>query len=220
MDVKKLLETAIRNVEDSRPRTLQVALGPSAAGGCERRAWLQLKGAPEVNVTEQMPAWMGSGIHALIAEGMEMENTFGDRYLIEHKVERDGLVGNCDLFDTQEGAVVDWKSTKKNGLRYFPKPQQIWQVQLYGWMLSGMGHTVNTVSLAAIPRDGVLGDVKIHTEPYDESVALEALEWLRRVQASEEMPEPIDLSGKPMNEKNLCMAYCPFWSVDGSVCPR
>lgn len=213
IDVKKLLETAISNVEDSRPRNLQKSIGPSSLGGCSRKVWLQLQGQKPVNETERMAAWMGTAIHAAIAEGLKMDNLFDEPFLIEHPVERDGIIGNVDLFVKEYGAVVDWKSTKKSGVRYFPKDQQVWQVQVYGWMLTGMGYDVKTVSLCAIPRDGVLKDVVVHTEPYDEAKALEAIKWLEDIKATDEAPAP------EMKAAQFCQSYCQFWTPDGSVCP-
>jgi hypothetical protein len=207
MDVQKLFDMAVSNVENSKPRNHQKAIGPSALGGCKRRVWLQLQDAPKTNETERLPSWMGTAIHEVIAEGIKMDDPFGDRYLIEHRVEREGMFGSVDFFDPETGAVVDWKTIKKSGARYFPKEQQRWQVQVYGWMLAGQGHDVQTVSLVGIPRDGTSSDVVIHTEPYDETVALEALEWLEGVKGLEEAPDP------EMPAKTFCAAYCDYFGA-------
>jgi hypothetical protein len=42
------------------------------------------------------------------------------------------------------------------------------------------------VSLVAIARDGDERDVKVHTEDYNESIALEALGWLAAVKEAAE----------------------------------
>ena len=44
-------------------------------------------------------------------------------------------------------------------------------------------------ALVGIPRDGDERAIKIHTETYDESIALEALEWLAEVKRFTEAPE-------------------------------
>ena len=64
---------------------------------------------------------------------------------------------------------------------YFPTTQQRWQVQTYGYLLAKNGHDVKRVSLVAIARDGDERDIKVHTEDYDESVALQALNWLAAI---------------------------------------
>jgi hypothetical protein len=216
MNGVKYLETAISNVENSRARNLQKEIGPSALGGCARQVWYQLQDTPKQQETESLATFMGTAIHKEIAEGLKIQDVFGDELLIEQAIERDGLKGNVDLFVKSTGEVIDWKSSKKstfNSKRWpWPSEKNIWQVQVYGWMLTGMGYDVKTVTLVGIPRDGLLAETVEHSMPYDESIALKALDWLRGVQEASEAPAP---------EKRAalwCSKYCDYFTPDGSVC--
>jgi RecB family exonuclease len=124
------------------------------------------------------------------------------------EVQRGEMMGHVDLFDKLQGAVVDYKTTTKKNVKYFPSKQQRWQVQVYGWLLSEE-HQVKTVNLVAICRDGDEDDIRVHSEPYSEEMALEALEWLAEVKARETAPPP----EKPAR---FCKHYCGFF---GGACP-
>ena len=116
------------------------------------------------------------------------------------------MKAHVDLFIPSTGAVIDWKTSKIKNLSYFPSKQQRWQVQVYGYLLSKNGHNVKTVNLVAIARDGAEKDVKVHTEPYDESIALEAFEWLANVKASQTLPEP-------EKDQSFCKDYCQYYDA-------
>ena len=132
----------------------------------------------------------------------------GESSLIELEVEADGLMGHVDCYDKEEKSVMDWKTTTKKNMSKFPTDQQKMQVQLYGYLLTCNGYEVDTVTLVAIPRDGNELDIRQHSEPYDESVALSGLEWLHNVRHMQEPPAP-------EKHKRFCQDYCGFF---GSVC--
>ncbi len=52
--------------------------------------------------------------------------------------------------------------------------------------------------------------VKVHTEDYDEAMALEALSWLEAIKASDTAPEP-------EREENYCKFYCKFYDASGQL---
>ena len=190
-------------------RSKQRAVGPSEIGGCARKVWHRIDGTPVTNPgTLSLAANLGTAIHSWIEEKLS-----GDaRYLLETKVERDGIVGHVDCFDIEQGEVIDWKTLKLSGVPYFPSKQQRWQVQVYGWLMS-VGHEVKSVCLVGIPRDGNDNQIVTHTEPYDEAVALEALAWLHNVRTSWEKP-------KPEKPKKFCRDYCEFFDPTGLTgCP-
>ena len=116
------------------------------------------------------------------------------------------MKAHVDLFVPSTGAVIDWKTSKVKNLSYFPSKQQRWQVQVYGYLLAKNGYDVKTVNLVAIARDGAEKDVKVHSEPYDESVALEALNWLAAVKASTTLPEP-------EKDASFCKDYCQYYDA-------
>ena len=121
------------------------------------------------------------------------------------------MKAHVDLFIPETGDVVDWKTTKAKNLAYFPSKQQRWQVQVYGYLLdkSGKGKP-QRVNLVAIPRDGDERDIKVHSEPYDENIALEALNWLEAIKASEEAPAP-------ERDESYCKFYCKYFDASGEI---
>jgi 3D (Asp-Asp-Asp) domain-containing protein len=153
---------------------------------------------------------MGTAIHAAIEEAIGHLDPDGKDYLVETSVEHGDMKAHVDLFIPSTGAVIDWKTSKVKNLSYFPSKQQRWQVQIYGYLLAQNGHTVNTVNLVAIARDGAEKDVKVHSETYDEDIALEALEWLTEVKAMATVPEP-------EKDESFCKLYCQYYDASGEV---
>jgi hypothetical protein len=217
-DLGELLVKSLKGYDKQRDRSQQVELGPSSIGGCRRRAWHELKQTPETNSdTESLAAILGTFIHGGIEKAIRREDPFGDNFMIEIEVQHGNLKGHCDLFIKDKGIVVDWKTTKVKSLRYFPSKQQRWQVQIYGWLLTQMGHTVNHVSLVAIPRDGEMADIKVHIEPYDSLVAEAGLSWLEELKliVAEDLAPP-----EPEESLFFCTKYCSYYDPTGEVgCP-
>ena len=206
-DPKELLLNALRAGDAKRSRSTQVQIGPSELGGCRRKVWYRLNDQPETNDNEmKLAAIMGTAIHAAIEEAL-VDNK---DVLIETEVEYNGMKAHVDCFVPGTGDVIDWKTSKVKNLSYFPSTQQRWQVQTYGYLLAKNGYDVKRVSLVAIARDGDERDVKVHTEDYDEAMALEALGWLEAIKASEVAPEP-------EREENYCKFYCKFYDASGQL---
>jgi hypothetical protein len=214
IELQELLSKSLNAYDKNRDRSKQVEIGPSSVGGCRRQVYYHLTEQPITNEeTESLAAILGTFIHAGISEAVKREDPFGDNFVIEKGVEFDGLKGHVDLYIRDAGLVVDWKTTKKKSLRYFPSDQQRWQVQLYGWLLSNNGESVKEVALVAIPRDGDMADIRVHREPYDEAIAAEALTWLSDVVAKAEVrdiPAPEKYAG-------FCAAYCRFYDATGEI---
>jgi CRISPR/Cas system-associated exonuclease Cas4 (RecB family) len=208
MDIKEFLIKALHEKENNRPRSTQVQIGPSELGGCRRKVWYRLNNQPETNETElKLASIMGTAIHGAIEEALKKNPDL----LIETSVEYNGMKAHVDLFIPETGDVVDWKTTKYKNLSYFPSQQQRWQVQTYGYLIekSGKGK-VRNVNLVAIARDGDERDIKVHSEPYDEKVALEALNWLEAIKASDVAPEP-------ERDESYCKFYCKFYDASGEM---
>jgi len=216
MEIKKMLVGSLAAHDEQRDRSQQVDIGPSSVGDCKRRVFMQITQAPKVNQTEKLAAIMGTFIHSGIAEAIKREDPFGDNFMIEQEFAVDGLRGHCDLYIKDAKQVVDWKTTKKKSLRYFPSLQQRMQVQLYGYLISENGYPVENVSLVAISRDGSAEDIREHTEPYDPEIAKQGLDWIadiRQMVDNGEVPEP---------EKDVffCRSYCDFYDETGvNGCP-
>jgi hypothetical protein len=66
------------------------------------------------------------------------------------------------------------------------------------------------VHLVAIPRDGDERDVKVHSEKYDTSIALEALSWLAGIKESQTPPEP-------EKDESYCKFYCKYYDASGEM---
>ena len=192
-------------------RDRQRQVGPSEIGGCRRKVWHRIQGTPTTNPgTLRLASSLGTAIHSWIEE--EVASGFPDRYLLETRVERDGIRGHVDCFDTERAQVVDWKTIKLSGIPYFPSKQQVWQVQVYGWLMSSV-RPVESVCLVGIPRDGTDRDIVTHVEPYREAVALEALAWLEEVRGRVEAP-------RPEKKRSFCKDYCGFYDPTEIVgCP-
>lgn len=149
---------------------------------------------------------MGTAIHKAIERAFDVADPFSERYLREVEVTSAGLMGHVDLYDIEARTVTDWKTTTKKNLRYFPSQQQRTQIHLYGYLLSQNGYPVETVQLIAIVRDGNETDVRQHSEPYDEDLALGGIAWLADVAGSQIPPEP-------EKRVSFCRDYCEFWSL-------
>jgi hypothetical protein len=206
MKIDEMLMKALTSYDNNRARSQQVEIGVSQIGGCRTQVWLQLQDAERTNDTLKLPALMGTAIHKMIEEALSAD---WNEYEMEREVEYDGLKGHIDLYVPSIGAVVDWKTTKLKNLDYFPSKQQRWQVHLYAFLLSKNGETPKTVTLVGIPRDGDERHIKIHTENYDEQMAMDALLWLADVKERTESPAP------ERHAAQFCQHYCPYF---GDVC--
>ena len=212
MNPKELLLTVLHEKDANKSRSKQTQVGPSEIGGCRRKVWYRLNDQPETNFQlKKLAAIMGTAIHSEIEKSIEAVDPKGEKYWVETEVEYDGIKAHIDLFIPETGSVVDWKTVKVKNLSYFPSAQQRWQVQVYGYLLEKSGKAkVKDVNLVAIARDGDESDVRIHTEPYDEVMALEALQWLNNVKALTEAPAP-------EKDANFCKSYCQYYDASGEM---
>lgn len=206
-DPKELLLHVLHSKDASRDRSKQTQVGPSEIGGCRRKVWYRLNAQPETNENQsKLAAIMGTAIHAAIEEAIGALDPDGKEYLVETEVAHGDMKAHVDLFVPSTGAVIDWKTSKIKNLSYFPSKQQRWQVQVYGYLLSKNGYDVKTVNLVAIARDGAEKDIKVHSEPYDEAIAMEAFDWLADVKLSKTLPEP-------EKDQSFCKDYCQYYDA-------
>ena len=201
--IKDTLISKLTDQDKERPRSVQVRVGPSEIGGCSRRVWHKLQGTEVTNPdTLRLAAIMGTAIHAMI------EDVFADdpRYLVETEVEVDDVMGHIDLIDTETNTIWDWKTTTKSSMHYFGSEQQKMQVHLYGYLANENGIRIDHVGLVGIARDGNENDIVEVVEPYDEEIALNALDKYYRIMNKTEAP-------RPEKEANFCASYCPFYGA-------
>lgn len=209
MDIANNLIKTITLAKNQSERSLQKEIGPSEFGGCKRKTWLRLNNQPITNPdTLMLASVMGTAIHSYIQDAYRRVDPWEERYLLEKEWKHENLMGHVDLYDKQEKMVVDWKTTKKTGLRYFPSKQQRWQVQLYGYLLTMNNMPVEKVVLVAIPRDGDERDIVYHEEDYNPDVVAEAFAWMDSITNAEFSPAP---------EKDVafCQFYCNFYDKTG-----
>ena len=206
-DIKALLLDALKAGDAKRSRSTQVQIGPSELGGCRRKVWYRLNDQPETNDNElKLAAIMGTAIHTEIEKSL----SGNPDVMLETEVEYNGMKAHIDCFVPSTGDVIDWKTSKIKNLGYFPSTQQRWQVQVYGYLLAKNGHKVERVSLVAIARDGDERDVKVHTEEYNEAMALEALNWLSAIKDSADAPAP-------ERDESYCKFYCKYYDASGQM---
>jgi hypothetical protein len=77
-----------------------------------------------------------------------------------------------------------------------------------GWRLysEATGIDATIVNGVAIVRDGNETDIRQHSEPYDEEIALGGIAWLAAVEASQTPPEP-------EKHRIFCRDYCEFFDM-------
>jgi len=195
--VRDELLWAITDAITNHPRSQQVRIGPSEIGvACARRIGYKLLNLPEVN--DRGVPWyptIGTAMHTWL-EGVfaDLNDKLGhaDRFLLENKVDvgevaGQAITGSCDLFDTVTGTVVDWKVVGGKRLRAYkddgPGEQYRIQAHLYGRGWQRAGHTVQNVAVMFLPRDRELKNAYFWTEPYDEQIAVKALQRLGAIQS-------------------------------------
>jgi len=204
MDIQTFVNALIKT-DDDRSRSKQTAIGVSQLGGCRRKVWHQIQSHEGKNPTLRLASIMGTAIHEAIENSLSNHVTA----LYEHRVEIEGYPpATIDFYDPETKAVWDWKTITLKNVPYFQSQQKKWQVMVYAYLLTLDGFEVETVNLLGIPRDGNENDLIAWSMPYDESVALEALAWLKDLESRTEAPAP-EMSGV------FCQSYCPFF---GDLC--
>jgi hypothetical protein len=233
---KTRIQTVVRQYASESPRSTQRAIGPSQIGEtCDRRVMYQLLDMEpsKTDSGDPWPAVVGTAVHAWLANAFEAENerTGKLRYLVETKVKlTDGIGGTCDLFDLYEREVIDHKVLGTTTMRKIKSgnipPRYRTQLHLYGYGFTLAGLDVSTVSLALYPRSGWLDDLYRWSEPYDESVAVSAMDRLANLTTAAyalKLDERMDLWSMVPAQPGADCTWCPFWRpgvpVDGHGCP-
>lgn len=214
------------------PRSQQLAIGPSEIGvECDQQLARTLAAMPQVNF--RFDPWagiVGTGIHSWMQQAV-------DRYLEEHVVLQgdvngptwvtetrvsadENISGSSDLYT---GDVVDYKSAaadkikkmKEGDVSLIPMQYRV-QGHIYGLGNVRAGRKVRDIVLVFLPRNGLITNMFIHREPYDELIAFKALDRLYRL--VDEM-NALGLPEKPENWGAVTMApgpgcwYCGFFKA-------
>lgn len=217
------------------PRSLQSAIGPSEIGiECRRRLAYKLLDWPQANINrDQWPSTIGTAVHAWMADTYDTLNRqlSRTRYLIEQRVQIPGLPrgGSCDLYDTEQGDVIDWKVTSLDRIRKYRRsgPGQQYQVQSHtyglGWLLAG--YQPRNVAVVFLPRGGRIDDLYVWSEPFNPALAAEYLTRLESIRTSlitvdpERYPERWALFATADSYCTYCPFYLPHSTDLGTGCP-
>lgn len=214
-DIPTLILQGIRDFSASRPRSLQTAVGPSQLGSpCDHCLTAALVGWEK----QQDEAWLpliGTAVHALLLDEVAGAWETGGRYedggtwgewLTEHRVSVGTLAGaevggNADLFHIPSGTVIDLKvvgaATLNEAKRHGPAQTYRVQTQLYGRGFARAGYAVNQVCIAYLPRNSMrLSDAYFDIRPYDESIAVAALERAAKLLHMAKAIEAISLAAR------------------------
>jgi hypothetical protein len=180
---------------DNAPRSQQVAIGPSEIGHpCDRRLAYKLNDHPRINSGRL--AWkpaIGTAVHAWKQEIVERWNWAnpmtdgGPRFIVEGRVhvgEAGGrpISGSSDVYDRLTATNGDYKIVGGDRLRHYrehgPGHQYRVQAHAYGRGYALLGYPMRWVAIWFLPRDREFDKSYFWYEPYDEQIALDALERL------------------------------------------
>ncbi|MGW6260345.1 hypothetical protein [Streptomyces sp. NPDC055085] len=203
-------------------RSQQSTMGPSEVGSpCDRRLAMSLLRYRPVNPGgDNWASWVGTQIHPGIEEMFVWADAGSGRYAPELKLIYPNVYvpkGTSDLLDRTLLMIVDWKAMgqwSRNKLKT-KGPSRTYRVQthVYGYGARLKGEKVNDVAIAALPRDASsLDDMYVWTEPYNPTVAREALERVDRI-AHLVIQEPGEVA------RDLNPAMSPYeLDIDNSEC--
>jgi hypothetical protein len=180
----------------NQPRSLQKRIGPSEIGmQCNVALLHKLAGSDEPKRTNEYP-WkptVGTAVHDYLEKAFDRigkQGLYPGRYLTERKVTvgevgGQAITGSTDLYDTVERAVIDHKAVGESSMNKYRRsgPSNLYRIQAHaygkGWEDAGMKPEL--VVVAFLPRDGELSDTWFWSEPYDRSVAEQALAHLNEL---------------------------------------
>ncbi|MUL39604.1 hypothetical protein FZ103_00145 [Streptomonospora sp. PA3] len=204
------------------PRSQQTALGPSEIGiECARRIGYKLLGTEEINPGGGWLPTVGTAVHAWLAEQFEAANyRYGWlRFMVEQRVtvgtiNGQPVTGTCDLYDRATATAIDFKIQGKTSLqklrRHGATGEYRVQGHAYGRGWAAAGHPVERVAVWGLPRnEPSLSGAVFASEPYDESVATDAL---ARVEGIASLASSMGAEALPLlpTADSYCQ-YCPFF---------
>lgn len=182
---------AYSNRRSSDNRGAQSTLGPSEIGTpCDRRLAMSLLQIPPVNPGgDGWASFVGTAIHAALADMFLWANGNSGRYEVEMPLRFPSVLvpkGTGDLLDRSMLMFVDHKcqgSWSRNKLKTSgPGDTYRAQVHTYAYGATLRGEVVEHVAIISWPREASnLDDLYTWTEPYNPSVAHEALARVDRI---------------------------------------
>lgn len=235
-ELRRDLTDVILWAERGSERSQQRATGVSELSACYRRLGYRIAGVPATAPdTDPWPAIVGTGIHLWLEDGVtryEREHRLG-RWHTEMTVHpHPDVPGHTDLYDAETFTVIDYKSKGTEEMREIRKgadidPDYVQQANLYGLGHRRAGRRVDHVALVFVPRGGWLSGMYVWSAPYDESIALGALDRRNRVEAGiayyNVAAQPENWQKFPATPSKGC-SWCPWYNpdvatADGHGCP-
>lgn len=233
-DPELVMTAYLATIEEAiatHPRSQQKRLGPSEVGmDCPRRLAYKLAGFDERPSAPNWKATVGTAVHAWLERAFsptdEEEATGLSRWVTEHRVDvgeipgYGHITGSCDLYDRCTGIVLDHKVVGPTQLRKYksngPSKQYRCQAHLYarGWTREGLPAT--HVAICFLPRNGDLREAFLWHEPYDEQIAVEALNRLAGIWTLLQLQGRQAIAAAPTADQ-YCL-NCPFFKA-GSTDP-
>lgn len=214
--------------QTSDNRSAQTTLGPSEIGSpCDRRIVMSLLGMPAVAPGgDGFAAWLGTQAHAGVAQMLEWASGRSGRYVVEVPLLFPSPYvprGTSDALDRVLRVALDHKFMGTYSLRKLktkgPSATYRKQVHTYAYGQQLRGEKVDWVAIVGWPRqEADLDDMYVWSEPYDPSVAIEAL---GRVHSLAESAEARRKDGATKMGTALSFpitkdcTYCPFYLPDG-----
>lgn len=220
--IREELVGVIHQRNDATPRHLQRELGISdISHPCKRKLAYGILEAEQCNPPyDPLPSIFGTALHSWLDSAFtHANNVLGrHRYLCETRVSpTDWLSGTSDLFDTDVGAVIDFKSLGKSSFnknkKQLSEPYRR-QIHIYGMGFERAGHEVKYVGALLLPRSGMLTQAHLALEPYDRSIAEQALKDRETVICLlndlrvEEFPERLTL----IEKSGPSCLFCPWFA--------
>lgn len=237
---------ALIDYEATRPRSLQVALGPSEIGApCAQQVARKLR--DNTKPPAQEPAWapwQGTQVHRGMDDLIDFMNEVyildrpafaGRRYERNTRVMVDPdlwLSGELDAYDNDHDMVIDWKHVGETALKALrtarakglPLDQQVdqtyrVQAHLYGYGQQLAGRPVKFVRLVFLARSWKFDDSEEWTEPYDPLVARWAINRYERIAEHVADGKPVmDITAAPSSKCWWCPFRRPGQASDESGC--
>ena len=208
-------------------RSQQRAIGPSEVGHpCERRLGYKLLDYDENTSVPNWKATVGTALHTWLEEAFSTDDQqwgragADRRWILEQKLfcgmyDGQALTGSCDLYDVTTCTVVDHKTVGPTQLKKYkaggPGAQYRAQAHIYGRGWQMRGEVVERVAIMFLPRNGELSEAYYWSEPYDEQVALAAIERLDRISKTTKALGDTALTVLPTADA-FC-SYCPYYKA-------
>lgn len=214
---------SIEALQNSHPRTLQRALGPSEVGeDCARQLAYKLMDHPEAPFRghDPWPSFLGIAAHARMAEALDHWNRMHpgtwhtERRLFIPGV-LDGGAGQSDAFYTPSGTTVDWKvlgdTTYREIVQNGPGRKYRTQGHVYGLGWAWAGFQVNTVAIGVFGRAKPLSGLHVWSEPFNPALAMAELQRVADIRKVVDWIQAHNIDPKivPSVPGKSCF-YCPF----------